>query len=109
MKLIYSTFEKHQEALQMAKQLLENKVIACANINHAHTSVYEWQGKVCEGREVAVWFKTPDALCEQAQQRIKDLHPYECPCIFVVDVESVTKKFDKWMQDQVGIDSDNRV
>lgn len=109
MKLIYSTFETHQEALRVAKELLENKVIACANINHPHTSVYEWQGKACEGQEVAVWFKTTDALSEQAQQQIKDLHPHECPCVLTIDVERGTEEFDKWVQGQVGFDLCDKV
>ncbi|MAP24245.1 MAG: divalent-cation tolerance protein CutA [Rickettsiales bacterium] len=109
MKLIYSTFKTHQEALQMAKHLLKDRMVACANINQPHTSVYEWQGKICEDEEVAVWFKTTDALWEKVKQQIKEHHLYDCPCILVVDVKSVDGEFDKWMQGQVSLALGNKV
>ncbi len=45
LSLLYVTFPDKQEALQMARVLLEKRFIACANILDSVTSVYPWEGQ----------------------------------------------------------------
>ncbi len=44
--VIITTFDNKEEALKLSKQLLEQKLIGCAQISEAVTSVYKWQGRV---------------------------------------------------------------
>jgi periplasmic divalent cation tolerance protein len=80
MKLIYSPISA-DEAKQLAYTLVEEKLVACANILSPHTAVYQWQGKVEENTEVGMLFKTTDDQLELAVARLRELHPYETPVI----------------------------
>jgi periplasmic divalent cation tolerance protein len=79
--LIWSPFADADQARTVAKALLEEKLIACANIVPGVVSVFEWQGEVTEADEVGVLFKTHADLLDRAVARIEQLHRYESPAI----------------------------
>ncbi|NBO19039.1 MAG: divalent-cation tolerance protein CutA, partial [Proteobacteria bacterium] len=41
---VYSTFPNKEEALSVCGKLLEERLIACANLLPEMTAVYRWQG-----------------------------------------------------------------
>lgn len=102
--LIYTTFETHQDAMQMAKNLLEKRLIACANINPPHTSLYHWKGTTCEGQEVSALFKTTAAMSEEVKGYVEQTHPYDCPCIVVLEADDASRSFLSWAEEQVNPD-----
>ena len=63
--LIYVTTGSRDEALAIARQLVENRLVACANVLAGTTSVYHWQGEVCEEGEVSLILKTRDDLVDR--------------------------------------------
>jgi len=79
--LIWSTFGDMHSAEAVADTLLEERLIACANILPAVRSLYRWNGERGEGSEVAVLFKTRADLLEKATARLEALHPYDAPAI----------------------------
>ena len=102
MKLLYITSKDKKEAKNIAKVLVKEKLIACANI-HNIKSIYEWkaEGKdkaeIQEGNEVVMIAKTTDDLVYEAMEKVKELHSYDCPCILVIPVETANKEFVEWM------------
>ena len=80
--LIWAPFPNSEEARIAAQKLLEEKLIACANIVPGVESVFEWQGKVSTSQEVGVIFKTTSDKLEVVVSRLSDLHPYDTPAIF---------------------------
>ena len=79
--LIWSPFGDEDSAATVATALLDEGLIACANILPGIRSLYIWQGERGEGREVAVMFKTRVDRLEAAMARLEALHPYEAPAI----------------------------
>lgn len=79
--LIYCPFPTREQARKAAGQLLDDKLIACANILGESEAIYEWQGTRESGREVAVLFKTRFKLLDKAIKQLGTIHPYECPAI----------------------------
>ncbi len=65
----------------IAGQLLENKLIACANITPQIISVFSWQGEIQSGQETGVMMKTSKAKLAQAIDTLLALHPYDVPAI----------------------------
>lgn len=59
--------------------------IACATLTSID-STYRWQGSIEHSTEVQVAMHTTGARAEVVVQRLKQLHPYEVPCILVVPV-----------------------
>ena len=79
--LIWSPFESEEGAAAAASQLLDERLIACANILPGVRSLYLWRGERGEMRECGALFKTTGALLDKAVARLAAIHPYEAPAI----------------------------
>ena len=81
--MIYATASSPEEARLIARTLVEEKLVACANLIDGATSVYRWQGVVEEATETIMIAKTTKALSGEALMRIEALHSYDVPCAVV--------------------------
>lgn len=79
--LIWCPFPSSREAQEIAGQLLEKRLIACANITPQIISVFSWQGEIQSSEEVGVMMKTSKAKLAQAMEALEVLHPYDVPAI----------------------------
>ena len=95
-QLVLSTVNSEEQALSLAKALVEQKIIACANIIAGVKSIYHWQGKVHNDSEFLLIMKTaaPFAKVEAA---ILKHHPYEVPEIVSVTPAAVGKLYGEWL------------
>jgi len=79
--IIRSTFAKKEEALLVARTLLGERLIACANIDESVTALFPWEGSIHEEPEVAMLAKTTKENVRSAIARIKALHSYQVPSV----------------------------
>ncbi|QZH76417.1 MAG: divalent-cation tolerance protein CutA [Erythrobacter sp.] len=79
--LIWCPFGDEASAHAAAVTLVEERLVACANVLPCVTSIYRWQGEVMQGREIGVLFKTTALLLGEASERLAQLHPYDAPAI----------------------------
>ena len=77
--LFWCPLPDEETAAAVATALLDEKLIACANILGSVHSLYEWDGERGDTREVGVLFKTDAGLLDTAVARIAELHPYDTP------------------------------
>jgi periplasmic divalent cation tolerance protein len=80
--------------------LLEKKLIACANIIPGMTSVYQWQGKIEEEKELVIIFKTTDEMSKKCMETIEKLHPYDTPCVLKINSAECNKDYLSWAYSQ---------
>ncbi|MCK6418178.1 MAG: divalent-cation tolerance protein CutA [Alphaproteobacteria bacterium] len=97
---IYATFATAEEAQTIARALLEERLVACANIMAAHESLYWWEGEIQSGRETGVLFKTRADLFDQVTDFIKARHSYAVPCIVAWPVEQGHGPFLQWIMQE---------
>ncbi|MBC8338805.1 MAG: divalent-cation tolerance protein CutA [Alphaproteobacteria bacterium] len=95
--LIYVTAANREEALAIARELVNSRLAACANVLSGTTSVYHWEGEVCEDEEISMILKTRDDLIEQAVEKIKALHSYDCPCVVALPISTGNQAFLDWI------------
>lgn len=88
--LIYSTFANKADAVTAFKTLLDEKLVTCANIMAPHTAIYPWEGKIAEETEVGVYFKAPESHAADVMTRLREIHPYELPCILQLEAAALT-------------------
>lgn len=100
MKLIIST-SPQAEAVRLARALLDEKLIACANLIGSVKSLYWWKGKQEEAEETLMLMKTTDALASRVIDRLKELHPYEVPEIVLVDIAGGWPPYLRWIEESV--------
>lgn len=78
---LYVTTETQEEALAIARRLVEERLVACANVLPRGRSVYRWEGEIVEEGESYMLLKTSSARADAAVARIRELHSFEVPCI----------------------------
>ena len=98
--IIYTTFAHRRHAKALAKKLLKEKLIACANIFKID-SLYTWKDKLEEAREYGVFLKTSADLYPQIEVEIKKSHPYELPCIISWEIGKGSLEFLDWITKNV--------
>ena len=81
---VYVAHPDFDQAKQLARKCLDQKLIACANIFPQGISLYQWEGKVCEDPEWILILKTDGQHFPQLEEFIKQHHPYDCPCIMAI-------------------------
>jgi len=79
--LIWCPFPDREAAESIAKSLLDEGYIACANIFREVVSIFVWKGEREESLEVVALLKTNSALLDDAIARLNALHPYDEPAI----------------------------
>ena len=94
---VYMTFPSLEEANNAAKTLVEEDIIACANIIPKIFSIYKWEGKVNNTEEVALIAKTVADKWETLEKRVKELHSYTCPCITAMPITKGNPDFLNWV------------
>ncbi len=99
--LIRSTFAGKDEAISVSRTLLEEKLVACANIDESVTALFHWEGMIQQEPEVAILAKTTEAKVAQTIARIKSLHSYQIPSILAWRVEKVDVDFAAWVTKEV--------
>lgn len=97
--LIYITNPSVETAENIAHQLLEKKLVACANI-FPISSVYWWQGNIESDKEVVLIVKTSNKLLPKVSQFVTSIHPYTTPCILYWQVNA-NPEYETWIQEQV--------
>jgi periplasmic divalent cation tolerance protein len=98
--IIYMTCATEGEARRIVSDLLDKRLIACANISGPVTSLYRWKDKMEEGQEVTVIMKTRAVLFERVHEAACALHSYECPCIVSWPIEAGHAPFLAWIESE---------
>ena len=98
--LLYVTCKNTEEARQIAKDLVQSKIAACANIIPIIESLYEWDGALQQDAETLLLVKTTAARSEDCQDRIKKIHSYTTPCILELNIGSGNNDYIEWLARQ---------
>jgi len=96
--LVWCPFPDEETAATAATQLLDEKLIACANLLGPTRSLYEWNGERGEAREIGVLFKTHESLLDVAVARIAELHPYETPAVLGWRCDAAAEATANWLR-----------
>lgn len=95
--LIYITTSTLDEARTIGKELVSSRLAACANIIDPINSIYWWDEKLQDDREVLLLVKTKESLVPDLIEKVRSLHSYECPCIVSLPILDGNKPFLDWV------------
>jgi periplasmic divalent cation tolerance protein len=95
--VVLVTAPSEEAAASIGKTIVEEGLIACANLVPRVRSLYRWQGKLCDEAEVLVVMKTRRSEFERVRARVKALHPYEVPEVILVDVAQGHAPYLDWV------------
>lgn len=86
LRLVYVTTKDRDEATNIAKTLVEEQLVACANILDGIESIYRWEGDLVSSKETVLLLKTAYGNVSRITKRIKELHSYEIPCVISINL-----------------------
>lgn len=95
--LIWCPFPCRDSAETAARTMLEEKLVACANIGGAMESIYLYEGQIDQNTEIGVILKTSEIMLDQATARLETLHPYHTPAIIAWPANRATQATQDWI------------
>jgi periplasmic divalent cation tolerance protein len=95
--VVLTTLSSDEEALRLVRALLDRRLIACGTVLPGGRSIYRWQGKIADEREVIVLLKTRSARLEALKNAFGELHPYKVPELLALSVEAGLDRYLEWI------------
>lgn len=100
--VVLTTWPDLEKARVAARQLVEERLVACANIVPAIESIYRWQGLIETSAEILIIFKTTADRYSDLETRIRQLHSYEVPEIVALHVAEGLPDYLRWVGESCG-------
>jgi len=95
--IILVTTKDKQEAEKISHSLLNERLIACANIVGPVTSFFHWSGQTEKAEECLVVMKSRQDLFKQVADHVKRSHSYEVPEVLALPIVDSSKAYLDWM------------
>lgn len=97
--IVLTTMAADGDAEQLARTLIEERLVACVNVLPPMQSVYRWQGRVEQASERQLIMKTTGARVEALKTRLVELHPYDVPEILVLPISDGGGSYLRWIDE----------
>jgi periplasmic divalent cation tolerance protein len=94
-----TTWPVDADVRDVARTLVNEHLAACVTVLDASTSIYRWQGDVCEDRERQLIIKTATDSLAALEARVRELHPYDVPEFLVLPVEGGSPAYLAWVRE----------
>jgi len=95
--IVFMTTANKKEAEKIARNLLKQRLIACANIVGSISSLFWWEDKISRENEFLVLMKTSADLFEKLAATIRQIHSYEVPEIIAVPITKGEQSYLEWL------------
>ena len=99
--VILCTVPNEKTAEKIARSVVERKLAACVNIIPQLRSIYSWQGKIEDDRELLLVIKTSHERYDALESAIVELHPYDTPEVLLLPIAKGLNKYLDWLSAQI--------
>ncbi len=95
--IVFLTTKDKAEAEKISQTLLNEKLIACANIISPVTSFFHWKGTIDRAEEALVVMKSRRDLFSELASRLRGLHSYEVPEVLALPIVEGSEAYLGWL------------
>jgi periplasmic divalent cation tolerance protein len=96
---VCTTVGQPEDARRIATAAIERALAACVHID-AIESVYRWQGALQHESEQRLMSKTTEAAAPALRALILEMHPYELPAPYTLEVSEASPACAEWVAQQ---------
>ncbi len=97
--VVFITVSSPEEGEKIGKALVEKRLAACVNIIPGLRSIYRWEGKICDDRELLLIAKTTEELFKELEQEVKSQHSYKVPEIIALQIVNGSEDYLSWIDE----------
>ncbi len=98
--VVLTTVASDEEAVRFVRTLLDRRLVACGTLLPGARSLYRWQGKIADEREVVIMLKTRSARLDSLREAFSELHPYKVPELLALPVDAGLEKYLEWINSE---------
>jgi len=102
-RIIFVTTVSLENARQIAKILLTEKLAACCSIIQNVVSLFGWEGAINERTESLMLIKTSENKVDDVERRVSEMHSDDVPEIISVALDSGSTIYIKWLRQCIGV------
>jgi periplasmic divalent cation tolerance protein len=96
--LVLVTAASTRDAARIGRALVEAGLAACVNVLPGLRSLFRWEGKIADEREVLMLVKSRADLFQPLAQEVRRLHRYAVPEIIALPITHGTADYLAWVQ-----------
>jgi periplasmic divalent cation tolerance protein len=96
--IVIMTASNREEAVNIVRTLLEERLIACGNIVESVSSFFWWKGKIEEEKEALAIMKSSEKLFKKLSKRVTELHSYDVPEILALPIVDGSSSYLDWLK-----------
>lgn len=96
-RIVLTTAANAEEAEQLARTLVEERLATCATLVPAVHSIYRWHGEVESATETLLLIKTAPEQLAALEARLHELHSYETPEFLVLKADAASQPYLEWL------------
>jgi periplasmic divalent cation tolerance protein len=104
--VILSACDSEEQAVRLARHLVELRLAACVNIVPGARSVYRWKGAVEDASEWLLVIKSRRDLFSSIRSELAKLHSYEVPELLALPVVEGADGYLAWMDRELAPEDD---
>jgi Uncharacterized protein involved in tolerance to divalent cations len=97
--VVYITAPNEEEGAKIARVLVEERLAGCVNIVPEIRSIYSWQGKIEDEKEVLLIVKTRLKLFTVLKSKVLKMHSYSVPEIIALPIVDGSEEYIKWLKE----------
>ena len=97
--VVFVTAKNVKEANKIADKLVEDKLIACANIVKGVKSIFWWEGTADRADEVLLILKSRKSCFARIVKAVKLLHSYKVPEVIALPIVDGNKDYLDWIEE----------
>jgi periplasmic divalent cation tolerance protein len=97
--VVLVTCGSEEEALTIARALVDDHLAACVNLVSPIRSIYRWEGKIWDEKEWLLIIKTQGKKFGELKTRVKALHSYAVPEIISLPIVEGSSSYLRWLEE----------
>lgn len=99
--VIFITTSNKKEARRIARELIRQRLAACINIVDRINSLFWWEGKAEQAKEVLLVVKSKKSELTKIIKLVKSMHSYEVPEIIALPIIGGFKPYLRWIDESL--------
>ena len=99
--VIFITAGSGKEAKRIARRLVDERLVACANVLGEVDSIFWWKGKQDRAKERLLIAKTERSKLDEIIKLVNRIHSYELPEIIALPIVGASQGYLDWIKECV--------